>query len=490
MIKNFVFILGLLISEIIFASGNTGGMDGGGGGTLPSHPASVYEIQDIAQESKEDLLYLLNSYEWREKYDQKKPLYQKLFGDSRKAQEILKDLRLEVRLDKPCYTSQGVEVDGSIYALKPNTICLSAFRISQKLDKAVAKREVLALLMHEVSHFLGATEVEAVEFQEDISWWILNAKPNAELDGEAIRMGLNHFESLLSSGIEFLNKADLLAAEQKLSQALVGLTQFEGLAHSSPYKLFSFQEDQYQDLLRLKIIWATKFLKTLMPGQDQQYDTDEYNKIFNGREYFLAGEEMAWDKNYIYKSEKIQKLHNLIELQQLLNQIATEYDIRSAYTYQVTFGMRWMNLNGHSTVPTVNPWLKYVATYVVESVSCDIPSRSDNEIKFIVENSATGLYFREIFQSAQMSDRIEFGAYNVNAYLNNYGETKDGSVFMTHERGGSWSTRDYADSQVSHIILKKLENNKFELTRTSIYQPKDVTKIETQQTCVFKGTIQ
>lgn len=489
MIKKLILLPLLLLAETLWAGGNTGGMDGGGGGTLPAHPASIYEIQDIAQEAKPDLLYLLNGYEWREKYDQQKPLYKKLFGGPRKAQEVLKDLRLEVRLDKPCLTSGGTEVDGSIYGLKSNTICLSAFRISQKVDKAAAEREVLALLMHEISHFLGATEDEAVDLQKDISWWILNAKADSRLEGDSIRYALDSFESLLGGGIEALTQADLAKANERLSSALINLNKFEGLTYSSPYRLFEARDEQYQDLLRLKLIWARNFVETLIPGSEQNYAIDQYNKMFNGREYFVAYEDMGWDKDHLYRNEQVQKLHSVTELTDLLLQLKREYEIRSAYTYQVTFGMRWMTLKGHLTVPANNPWEKFVGQYVVQSVQCDSPSNRENETEFDVEKSPAGLYFRHIFQSASMSDRIEFGAYNMNAYLNNYGETQDGGVFMIHEMGGSWSTRDYADTQISSLVLKKTSDGQFELIRKTSYLPKDVTKTDSVRTCTFKGMI-
>ena len=500
MIKKIILITTLLLSEILFAGGNIGrnlgvdggggGMDSGGGGTLPTQPASIYDIQDIAQESKPVLLYLLNSYEWLRKYDQEQPYYKKLFSGNQKAQEVLKDLRLEVRLDKPCFTSNGTEVDASIYGLKPNTICLSAFRIAPKLDKAIAKREVQALLMHEVSHFLGATEEEATKFQQEISWLILNSKEADNLNGDVIRDRLDNFELLLSSSIDSLNKSDLITTGQELASSLVELNNFNGVATTYTYKLFNFQEDQYQDLLRLKLIWAYNFLNTLISGEEQKYDIDKYNKRFLDREYFFAHEEMGWDKKHIYRNEKISKLHNVNELIQLLISLKSEYEIRSAYAYQVTFGMHWMNLNGHLTTASVNPWLNYLGTYVVEAVQCDLPSQFDNEIKFVVENTGAGLFFRKIYSSASLSDRIELGAYNVNAYLNNLGVTNDGSVYMTHEMGGSWSAREFADSQRSNIILRKTENNKFELVRTTLRQPKDVTKPDFKNMCIFAGSIQ
>ncbi|MGZ3803541.1 MAG: hypothetical protein ACXVB4_04980 [Pseudobdellovibrionaceae bacterium] len=490
MTKKLVLLPFLLLTGNLWAGGNTGGMDGGGGGTLPAQPASAYEIQDIAQEAKTNLLYLLNGYEWLENYNSQKPLYKKLFGGQRKAQEVLKDLRLEVRLDKPCLTSGGAEVDGSVYGLKPNTICLSAFRISQKLDRAVAQREVLALLMHEVSHFMGTTEEEAVELQKDISRGILNAKSDSTLDGNSLRNELDSIESLLGAGIDALEHSDLPKVRERLTSAIVKLTHLEVMAYSPPYKLFEAREEQYQDLLRLKLLWGNNFVETLIAGVDQSWAIDRYNKIFNGREYFIAHEDMGWDNDHLYRNEQVQKLHSLTELKNLLLQLKREYEIRIAYTYQATLGMRWMTLKGHLTVPAKNPWEKFVGQYIVQSVQCDSPSNRENEIKFAVEKTPPGLYFRSIFQSTGMSDRIEFGAYNVNSYLNNYGETQDGGAFMVHEMGGSWSTRDYADTQISNLILKKASDGQFELTRKTSYLPKDVTKADSVLTCIFKGVIQ
>lgn len=485
-----VLILILLISEILFANGNTGGMDGGGGGTLPAQPASVFEIQEIAEESKSELLYLLNGYEWREKYNQDKPLYKKLFLGPVKAQQVLKEIRLEVRVDKPCYTSANKEVDASVYGIKTNTICLSAFRIAQKLDRAVAKREVIALLMHEISHFLGSTEEEAVEIQKDTSWWILNTKLDSEINGETIRHGFDGFEFKLRKTLESVNQSNFTLADQQLSEALIALTQFLRLSNSFPYKLFNYQDEQYQDLLRLKLVWARQFIQTQVSDSDQQNDIQEYDSKFNDQDFFIAGEEWNWDKSHLYRNEKIQKIHNASELIELLNYLQREYEIRSTYIYQVTFGMRWIDLKGQMTVPKNNSWNKYIGQYNVETVVCDLPNQRENETRFEITKSPAGLFFRKIFKSASMSDPIEFGSYNVNAYLNNYGELADGSVFMTHEMGGSWSTREFVDSIVSQIVLQKTDHDKFKLIRTVAIQPKDISKKDWTQTCTFTGSIQ
>lgn len=134
----------LMISNFAFADGNTGGMDGGGGGVLPAYPVSAIKVQEIAESAKIKMLYMLNRMQGHRVNDEKS-YWKKLFSGQRTAQEILRNLDLEVRLREPCYTSDGREVDGSIHALKPNTICLSAARISQKVDILTAEREILGL---------------------------------------------------------------------------------------------------------------------------------------------------------------------------------------------------------------------------------------------------------------------------------------------------------------------------------------------------------
>lgn len=497
--KIFLLLLTLTLTNTLWAEGgNTGGMDGGGGGTLPTEPVSIFTIQSIAEESKQQLLYLFNYYEYLKGYSSKNSLFQKLFGGTRKVQEVLKDLRLEVRTDKPCYTAKGTEVDASIYAQKSNTICLSAFRISKKVDKVLAEREVTALLMHEVSHFLGTNEEEALDLQKEIARFISDSKSDSKLKEAELRYEFSHFQSQLSSGIDFLEKNQLTKAKEQLSIAIDNLQPWQFLASSAPYMFFGIREQQYQDLLGLKLLWATTYLATLIDnctpvfpgcGFDRADAQDRYNKIFKDRNFFFAYEDAIWESNHLYRNEKIYKLQSVPELILLLNEIQKEYHIRGAYSYQATFGMRWLNLDGHLTAPAKNPWENFMGTYSVQSVQCDFENKNTNEVQFKIEKLSDKLYITRIFPSASMTDLIELGAYNVNTYLNNYGTTPDRSVFMTHEYGGSWSQRMFVDTKISDFRLKTNPDKTFEITRTDSYFPRDITQADSVHTCVYKGII-
>lgn len=492
MIKKLILLPMLLVSESLWANGNTGGMDGGGGGVLPAHPAPIQKIREFAEEAKPQLLFLLNGYE-KSYGSLSNTLIKKLFGGPQKAQEVLKGLRLEVREAAPCLTSTGVEVDASIHAFKPNTICLSAQRISQKLDEALLEREVLALLMHEVAHFMGADEIEAVKFQKDIAERIMNSSSEAKIDTAYMISSMANFINDLGQGLQKLEKGDLTAAEKTLLDACASLNRVEteGEVTALPYQFWGPRESQYQYLLSLKLVMGITYLQTLVADVGQDWARERYDEPFKGRNYFYLGEE-ANDGTHLYAMEKITKLNSVSELIELLKGLRAEYLIRGAYTSQASYGMNWLNLNGHLTVPASNPWEKFIGTYVVQSVLCegrdDVGGLFPGE--FRVEKTPTGLNWVAKSKGSMSSDPIQVGAYNVNSYLNSYGESPTGEVFMVYEMGGSWSSRDLANMSVSEIRLKTNLDRTFEITHSRRVLPKDVTKAEFNQTCVYKGTVQ
>lgn len=475
----------LLISQNLYAGGNTGGMDAGGGGTLPTQHASIYQIQDIATESKPTLLFLLNYYEYNRHWMSDKVLMQKLFDGPRKAQDVLKDLRLEVRMDRPCYTSNNTEVDGSIYGAKPNTICISADRISKKVDRAIAEREVIALLMHEVSHFMGSTETEAETFQEDISYF--TSQPGViKPDLYVLRMDFEAFEAHLRSAISSLEESDVVKAQQALATAVNSWFSWTAQANKPPYMAFGARESQYQDILQTQMIWAGNYLLTLIPDSGQQQMKDHYERMFKGREFFEANEEVGFDARHLYRNEKIAKLHSPQELLSLLQTLKNEFGLRSRYLYQATFGNRWMNLDGHLTVP-VNPWEKFQGHYTVESTQCN--SKEDWKLTGVsLQKTANGLEMRRESSTGYATDVIEFGGAIVNGVINNLGESEDGTVFLTLEDGGNWSPRNFQDSHVTDLRLK-VDGQVFTLSRTFVVQAKDVTKPDQTYSCVYTGRV-
>lgn len=486
--KLFLTIL-ILFTQKIFAAGNAGGMDGGGGGTLPAHPVSVYKVQEIVQESKQKLLYLFNTYEVNLKYGPRTSLLDKLFLGPRKAQEVLNDLRVEVRTEKPCLTSQGTEVDGSIHGSKPNTICISAFRISQKIDLAVAEREILGLLLHEVSHFMGADELEATELQKDIVWLILNAPQGSNIDPEKLRNEISDSLNYLRKTIEETQIAEFDVASEWLSRTLLALTHFGGSSSSPVFQVFNPREQDYQELLRTKVIWARNYLKTLIAGPNQAEDQREYDSRFGDQDHFLLKDDF-FPQSHFYINEKIYKIKSTTELMDLLKSLEREYEVRNSYVWQSSFGNNWLDLNGHLTRTFANPWKNFTGVYAVHNSQCSANSNFKDLKEIKIYLSGERLYLGKVFTGGYSNDRIELGTYNVNTYLNDYGLISSNKVYMTHEMGGSWSDRTYLDRSVSKLVLETFPDQSFKIIIENTFEDQDVTKPDSKNSCVLTGTFQ
>ncbi|MBO9665579.1 MAG: hypothetical protein J7501_02050 [Bdellovibrio sp.] len=494
MTKKLMLLPFLLFSQNLFAGfgvDNTGGMDGGGGGTLPSKPAITYQIREIAEYAKPEVLFLLNAYE-RFGGFASSSIYAKLFGGARRAQEVLKELRLEVRLDRPCYTSDGKEVDGSIYATKANTICLSAARIAPKTDVAVARREVIALLLHEVSHFMGATEQEAVDFQKEISESIqhVTVMPTY-LDQQTKTQVTTYFSTVvtqLRDGVAALDKNDHTRAQDSLGKAIdqIYLARDYIRDGGNTYSLFSPQEWDYQELLIAQLSWAAKFAQTL--DSNDTAARAEYDGRFQGRESFDFAE-VSYDRHNVYNSMKINKLHSAMELRNYVATLVKDYDIRTAYVISAIYGMRWINLNGHTSSAAFNPWKKYLGRYIVQSVNCDYSNPYNDKKEFQVLVESDRVYLNEITSTGYGYNGLELGDYNVNAYLNSYGEISEGEVYALYENGGSWQRNPNTSGRASVVRLKKTGLAEFELTKSSHYFPNDITQPDQVQTCVYKGVV-
>ncbi len=480
----------VLLTRVTYGDANAGGMDGGGGGTLPAQPVPIYQVREIAEESKPLLLFLLNYLEKHRIGLDSPGLGAKLFDGPRKAQEVLKYLRLEVREESPCYTKDGREVDGSIHGTKPNTICLSAFSISKKIDVAVAKREILALLIHEISHFLGADELEASSLQKKVAWTLQFYGSDEKFNEDHLRDLFSTFRWSLSEVPALLRSNNLELARKHLNDALLNLQRFEGASSNMPYLVFGPQEESYQDLLRLKLTWAREFLNTQIQDAEQELHTKGYLDTFGGREFFMAHQE-GLTGSHPYRNEKIIKLHNLPELIQQLEGLIREYDVRSAYVYQATYGNHWITLDGHLTIPSKNPWLDFLGRYHVESIRCDREKPDRGEIEFRIEQHPSGtLFFTSLTKNSSGSDRLELGAYNVNRYLNRYGSTPDGGVYFLEEMGGTWTQRMYIDSFWGTTKLLRTSPNRFQLIRESHFDYRDPKRPDQTQTCIYEGTIQ
>ncbi|MEZ4873630.1 MAG: hypothetical protein R2827_15595 [Bdellovibrionales bacterium] len=103
------------------------------------------------------------------------------------------DLKIEINFDGPCLTESSHPHDGSS-SMGQGKICISAPRLSEKLDHMNLKNGVRALIAHEFAHEMGANEDEAKAFEliisqlelpEEITWNIEQMFQEYDQDGNA-----------------------------------------------------------------------------------------------------------------------------------------------------------------------------------------------------------------------------------------------------------------------------------------------------------------
>ena len=171
-----MFVKSLLITFVSIAATQSafaehGGISGGGGGTSVPVKTDLVSIKQSASQAKLPIIAFLNEEEWRFKQlnsgmsDKWQSLSPKLFNGTVTIFDIINRTSVEVRETAPCLDSNRTEVDGSVFSKYAESICISSYRLVQKLDAYNYDYETSALVLHELSHLLGATEEEAVSIQ-------------------------------------------------------------------------------------------------------------------------------------------------------------------------------------------------------------------------------------------------------------------------------------------------------------------------------------
>ncbi|MGE5087137.1 MAG: hypothetical protein ACM3MG_12600 [Bacillota bacterium] len=146
-----------------------GGSDGGGGVSNPP----LASLEDIALINGMQNFILMWSnmeeafFERLEPRYQSKSPYFKLFRGQRKFSDIIMSTGFEVRMSQTCFDAKGVPKDASVYSSTPGYLCFSPYSLFGKLNEYTYRAEVAALMIHELSHVAGASEVEAELIQKD-----------------------------------------------------------------------------------------------------------------------------------------------------------------------------------------------------------------------------------------------------------------------------------------------------------------------------------
>lgn len=495
----------LLISSLICSSvfaHDRGGMDGGGGGTLPADPASVYEVRLVAENARVALYFMFNSYEPISSF--RESLHRKLYGGPVKVQDVLSRIRIDVREDKPCYDRFGKERDGSIFGEKPDTVCISAFSIAPKTSQGLIESEVIALLAHEVSHFLGTTESEAEQLQIDFRNMLIR-------DGYALRM-INTAEfhhgitqdfrkqilSPLSAAIETMEKADVdlgLVTDQ-LSSAHKGLLGDYGwnekyFGRALSFRFWEKSDSDLFDLLLQEVSLAYAFIDQDTNSPTSNESRREYDKVFGHKDRVTLKEIMPYiDETHDYKSAQIAKYESINQVLARMKIVEDQLQlIGSSLLDRLAFAGNWMPRFERVKVLDRNPWIDFAGSYRVDSSTCRRPQDLKDVNVAVSADEDVMLTFRG--KNYSFTNRLALGAVHISASVESI---SSGSDFVQYQlrRGGTWENRQpHIDNTEIHThTLKKISETQYEYHRKSELLVRDMSQPDQSEFCVIYLTKQ
>lgn len=148
---------------------------GNGGDVIEANPISTMDIERLLPAAKLPILswlhHLDRNIQIAKERSGQNQLYinptsaeRLLFQSGEKVYGILDRLQINFTAETPCGSIDGWR-DGSVISMPVSEICISGYSMSRKLNRRNAPLQLQALILHELSHLLGANEAEAVSLQ-------------------------------------------------------------------------------------------------------------------------------------------------------------------------------------------------------------------------------------------------------------------------------------------------------------------------------------
>ncbi len=451
-----------------------GGITGGGGGTLPANPIAVYEVFEVIEDAKRNLRLYFN---YERQYRQDNPgSYQKFFFGKETVATQLEKVDLEVLKDKPCKDKNGNDVDASVIASRPNTICLSASRVAPKLIKETAQKEILALLIHELTHFLGATEAEAVAAQQ---WSADRISDMSKIEREKLDLALHHVtmstESLRYSTSNHLKSQNLDTVKKAAREVVGHLYDYKKILGDLPLAFIDFTIGNYQDVIIAKLILLEHHIDSLDPSNpNRKRSAEQIEKCFLGKDSVTVSElnencSLTYKEN-IYGKLVVERVNDLKDIQELAAEVNHFIHDLGAYFRSITFNQTLAYFHLPTTIEERNPFEKFVGVYSLKKITC-ASSRpkgenyfsnltgieiSNSVIDFPIEGQRV-IALKRSWDTGYTTDMIYTG--NSNGYVQLVGGD-DSSAVVTGERGTRWYDRQsHGWSKETRKIVRDQQGN-------------------------------
>jgi hypothetical protein len=480
-----------------------GGVDGGGGGTLPAKPIANYEFDQVIATAKRDLgLFTKQGMRnYSRRTSEKSVINTKLYGGSITLWDILQTTDLEVLYDRPCKDANGHPRDGSIHASKPNTICLSAFLISPKTISERAKVEIYSLILHELSHLLGTTEAEAQEYQRDSAFFLAydtnNQTDGAKFVDQAFETNeqVEHTLFSLKQNFDKLSDEEIAKAASEVSLAYGSA---KTAATGVTYSIYSREEEDLVALMYYKSLildWYTDSVLSAESVGKWQLDTAFENQpTVTTREFQKRVYETVLEDS-IYDNEELHRITTKAEAKAATAELLDFSFKIMARLYQFRFGTRPNNLPPLLLQPS--PWEKFTGKFKVVSTDCNGTSNrhpteyevrkpvwAPNELR-LIEYSESGYS-----DTGGLFD----GARVFNASASVFVSGGDGWAERMDEFGDLWAPHGGGHGWAQHRI--RFENDPsgeyraIETIKTRQFMYNEQPNKDSESRCVYKLSLQ
>ena len=484
-----------------------GGISSGGGGTLPANPIGVFRVYEIVKDAKAALRMF---YRLENQVTGDDPILyglDKFVVGPRNLITLLEETEIEVLSDRPCKDKNGNEVDASVVASKQGAICLSAFRVAPKLIEERAHIEILALITHELTHLLGATEKEAVEIQKYTA--IRFEKVFFENFGNLVwdmRERYSNLGAVLNRAIEFAGNEDWAATNEALNKYYMDrYSLFNELwGWKYPFSIHNYDQHIYNSIQQFRLSYINIYIKTIMPPHaGQAYDIQEYKSAF-GSNKVLSVKEIAshssgsWFKDCKYcDSETVTKIEGKDELLKQLKEQKDYYNEENDFVWALSLGNALPVMNGPWNKGVENPWKQFIGKYSAELVGCSDSEGTDGDhfSKGIVglelapgsliesDILATVSYSNGMFSEGYSNNGVDvLGGASVKVF------NKGNSVFRTAELGDKWDFYGNLAWRMKTSEMKLGAGNLFYTRKTEFQNYKQYVALNTWESCSFKLT--
>lgn len=171
--------------------------------------------------------------------------------------QIIEKAKIELRMSRPCYTSEGREVDGSRFADSEGAVCLSGQRLLARLTTDNFEIETLALYVHEVSHHFETNEAQAEKLQRLIleigpnfkNYLAFLFQPESSMDDLFKRVRLAHLElgtrPLCSNLHEFHRSVFALYKSTSVDQLMIPYLRLEQVINLHTLLVFAAHAEDF-----------------------------------------------------------------------------------------------------------------------------------------------------------------------------------------------------------------------------------------------------